>query len=95
MMSGTSAAIGPDRARGIADLVREASVTAAPDTTVDEARRILRGAPTEARVCRRRRFRAMPVLKGRELCGTVARDDVLKALREAADGRGLPLDASQ
>ncbi len=47
-----------------------------------------------ARVFRRRRFGAMPVLEGRELCGMVARDAVLEALEGAGDPRGVPLDPS-
>jgi len=47
-----------------------------------------------ARVFRRRRFGAMPVLKGRELCGMVARDRVLEALAGTGDAHGVPLDPS-
>lgn len=143
VMGGTATAIDPGRARRIGDLVREASVTVTPGTTVDEARRLVRETPigylpvvdrgllvgivcdrdlrtaggpsapvTEvmtrtvfvlspetpvrdaARVFRRRRFGAMPVLEGRELCGMVARDAVLEALEGAGDPRGVPLDPS-
>lgn len=108
--------------------MREARVTATPDTTVDDARRLLREAPTghlpviehgllvgivsdrdlkaapgpsapvatvmtravfilspetplsdAARVFRQRGFGALPVLRGRVLCGMVSRDDVLGA----------------
>ena len=143
VMGGTAPAIDPGRARRIRDLVREASVTVRPSTTVDDARRLLRETPTgylpvvdrgllvgivcdrdlraasgpsasvaevmtrtvfvlspetpvrdAARVFRRRRFGAMPVLKGRELCGMVARDRVLEALAGTGDARGVPLDPS-
>ncbi len=143
VMGGTATAIDPGRARRIGDLVREASVTVTPGTTVDEARRLVRETPTgylpvvdrgllvgivcdrdlrtaggpsapvtevmtrtvfvlspetpvrdAARVFRRRRFGAMPVLEGRELCGMVARDAVLEALEGAGDPRGVPLDPS-
>jgi len=143
VMGGTAPAIDPGRARRIRDLVREASVTVRPSTTVDDARRLLRETPTgylpvvdrgllvgivcdrdlraasgpsapvaevmtrtvfvlspetpvrdAARVFRRRRFGAMPVLKGRELCGMVARDRVLEALAGTGDAHGVPLDPS-
>ena len=143
IMGGTATVIDPGRARRIRDLVREASVTVTPGTTVDEARRLVRETPTDylpvvdcgllvgivsdrdlraaggtsapvaevmtrtvfvlspetpvrdaARVFRRRRFGAMPVLKGRELCGMVARDRVLEALAGTGDAHGVPLDPS-
>jgi len=128
IMEGASTAVGPDRALRIGDLMREAHATATPDTTADDARRLLREAPIgylpviehgllvgivsdgdlraaprpsapiatvmtravfvlspetplsdAARVFRQRGFGALPVLRGRQLCGMVSRDDVLTA----------------
>lgn len=68
----------------VAEVMTRTVFVLSPETPVRDA----------ARVFRRRRFGAMPVLTGRELCGMVARDRVLEALAGAGDARGVPLDPS-
>ena len=76
------AASGPSAS--VAEVMTRTVFVLSPETPVRDA----------ARVFRRRRFGAMPVLTGRELCGMVARDRVLEALAGAGDARGVPLDPS-
>ena len=68
----------------VAEVMTRTVFVLSPETAVRDA----------ARVFRRCRFGAMPVLKGRELCGMVARDRVLEALAGTGDARGVPLDPS-
>ena len=76
------AASGPSAS--VAEVMTRTVFVLSPETPVRDA----------ARVFRRRRFGAMPVLKGRELCGMVARDRVLEALAGTGDAHGVPLDPS-
>ena len=68
----------------VAEVMTRTVFVLSPETPVRDA----------ARVFRRRRFGAMPVLEGRELWGMVARDAVLEALAAAGDPRGVPRDPS-